>query len=52
MSPPVAEFVSDAFDSCKIDEDDLRKEMEQLVLDKREAPSTQQGADAFCLVVV
>lgn len=41
-SPPVPEFVSDAFDSCKINEDDLRKEMEQLVLDKRERPSTQQ----------
>ncbi|XP_069006875.1 synapse-associated protein 1-like isoform X1 [Embiotoca jacksoni] len=35
-SPPVSEFVSDAFDSCKINEEDLRKEMEQLVLDKRE----------------
>ncbi|XP_042339944.1 synapse-associated protein 1-like [Plectropomus leopardus] len=41
-SSPVPEFVSDAFDSCKINEDDLRKEMEQLVLDKRERPSTQQ----------
>lgn len=42
-SPPVSEFVSDAFDSCQINEDDLRKEMEQLVLDKREHPNTQQG---------
>ncbi|KAM8744618.1 synapse-associated protein 1-like [Acanthopagrus schlegelii] len=42
-SPPVSEFVSDAFDSCKINEDDLRKEMEQLVLDKkREDPNTHQ----------
>lgn len=41
-SPPVSEFVSDAFDSCKINEDDLRKEMQQLVLDK-EHPDTQQG---------
>ncbi|CAJ1059901.1 synapse-associated protein 1-like [Xyrichtys novacula] len=41
-SPPVSEFVSDAFDSCNINEDDLRKEMEQLVLDKREHPDTQQ----------
>ncbi|XP_047444026.1 synapse-associated protein 1-like [Mugil cephalus] len=41
-SPPVPEFVSDAFDSCKINEDDLRKEMEQLVLDKREHPNTHQ----------
>ncbi|KAF1386182.1 hypothetical protein PFLUV_G00115500 [Perca fluviatilis] len=38
-SPPVTEFVSDAFDSCKINEDDLRKEMEQLVLQ----PSTHQA---------
>ncbi|XP_037626257.1 synapse-associated protein 1-like [Sebastes umbrosus] len=40
-SPSVSEFVSDAFDSCNINEDDLRKEMGQLVLDKREHPSTQ-----------
>ncbi|XP_071368755.1 synapse-associated protein 1-like [Centroberyx affinis] len=39
-SPGVSEFVSDAFDSCKINEEDLRKEMEQLVLDKREQPNT------------
>ncbi|XP_039983894.1 synapse-associated protein 1-like [Xiphias gladius] len=45
-SPSVSEFVSDAFDSCKINEDDLRKEMEQLVLDKRENPSTQQEETA------
>lgn len=45
-SPPVSEFVSDAFDSCKINEDDLRKEMEQLVLDKREHPNTQQEETA------
>ncbi|XP_078115924.1 synapse-associated protein 1-like [Sander vitreus] len=38
-SPPATEFVSDAFDSCKINEDDLRKEMEQLVLQ----PSTHQA---------
>eukprot|EP00066_Takifugu_rubripes_P023548 XP_011612814.1 PREDICTED: synapse-associated protein 1 isoform X1 [Takifugu rubripes] len=41
FSPPGSEFVSDAFDSCKINEDDLRKEMQQLVLDK-EHPNTQQ----------
>ncbi|KAM9357972.1 synapse-associated protein 1-like [Symphorus nematophorus] len=45
-SPPVTEFVSDAFDSCKINEDDLRKEMEQLVLDKREHPNTQKEETA------
>lgn len=41
-SPPVSEFVSDAFDSCKINENNLRKEMQQLILDK-EHPNTQQG---------
>lgn len=45
-SPPVTEFVSDAFDSCKINEDDLRKEMEQLVLDKKEHPNTQKEETA------
>lgn len=44
----MSEFVSDAFDSCKINEDDLRKEMEQLVLDKREHPNAQRG-ESFCL---
>lgn len=39
-SPPVSEFVSDAFDSCKINEEDLCKEMEQLVLNKKEHPKT------------
>lgn len=41
-SPGVSEFVSDAFDSCKISKEDLRKEMEQLVLDKRENPNIQE----------
>ncbi|TDH16695.1 hypothetical protein EPR50_G00000500 [Perca flavescens] len=36
-SPGVSEFVSDAFDSTGIDQEDLRKEMEQLVLDKKES---------------
>uniref|UniRef100_A0A8C1XN80 Synapse-associated protein 1 n=1 Tax=Cyprinus carpio TaxID=7962 RepID=A0A8C1XN80_CYPCA len=35
-SPGVSEFVSDAFDSCDINQEDLRKEMEQLVLDQRD----------------
>uniref|UniRef100_A0ABI7W1V5 BSD domain-containing protein n=1 Tax=Felis catus TaxID=9685 RepID=A0ABI7W1V5_FELCA len=35
-SPGVSEFVSDAFDSCNLNQEDLRKEMEQLVLDKKE----------------
>lgn len=33
---PVSEFVSDAFDACDINQEDLRKEMEQLVLDKKD----------------
>ncbi|KAF7658553.1 hypothetical protein LDENG_00010650 [Lucifuga dentata] len=45
-SPPVSEFVSDAFDSCKINEEDLRKEMEQLVLDKKDDPNTQEEETA------
>ncbi|KAM5221884.1 synapse-associated protein 1 [Ctenodactylus gundi] len=35
-SPGVSEFVSDAFDTCNLNQEDLRKEMEQLVLDKKE----------------
>ncbi|XP_032696614.1 synapse-associated protein 1 isoform X3 [Lontra canadensis] len=35
-SPGVAEFVSDAFDACNLNQEDLRKEMEQLVLNKKE----------------
>uniref|UniRef100_A0A673GBW3 Synapse-associated protein 1 n=1 Tax=Sinocyclocheilus rhinocerous TaxID=307959 RepID=A0A673GBW3_9TELE len=35
-SPGVSEFVSDAFDTCDINQEDLRKEMEQLVLDKKD----------------
>ncbi|KAJ8392615.1 hypothetical protein AAFF_G00072890 [Aldrovandia affinis] len=34
-SPGVSEFVSDAFDSCDINQEDLRKEMEQLVLENK-----------------
>eukprot|EP00076_Gallus_gallus_P003981 NP_001264666.1 synapse-associated protein 1 [Gallus gallus] len=34
-SPGVSEFVSDAFDACNLNQEDLRKEMEQLVLDKK-----------------
>ncbi|XP_029938995.1 synapse-associated protein 1 [Salarias fasciatus] len=46
LSPPVAEFASDAFGSCKINEDDLLKEMEQLVLDKKDHPSQPQEETA------
>ena len=43
MSPGVSEFVSDAFDSTGIDQEDLRKEMEQLVLDKKDSPQSLDG---------
>lgn len=39
-SPGVSEFVSDAFDACNLDQEDLRKEMEQLVLDKKQEETT------------
>ncbi|XP_054626541.1 synapse-associated protein 1 isoform X2 [Dunckerocampus dactyliophorus] len=42
-SPGVSEFVSDAFDSAAIDREDLRKEMEQLVLDKDSTPDEEQS---------
>ncbi|KAM7406545.1 hypothetical protein PAMP_000919 [Pampus punctatissimus] len=45
-SPGVSEFVSDAFDSTSINQEDLRKEMEQLVLDKKNSPSPdEESAD-------
>lgn len=43
----VSEFVSDAFDTCNLDQEVLRKEMEQLVLHKKE--SVLEGKkQAFC----
>lgn len=44
-SPGVSEFVSDAFDSCNINQEDLRKEMEQLVLDKKESPQDEDASE-------
>ncbi|KAK2498324.1 hypothetical protein MC885_021776 [Smutsia gigantea] len=35
-SPGVSEFVSDASDACNLDQEDLRKEMDQLVFDQKE----------------
>lgn len=46
-SPGVSEFVSDAFDSTSINQEDLRKEMEQLVLDKKDSLPSQDG-ETFC----
>ncbi|KAL2089504.1 hypothetical protein ACEWY4_014192 [Coilia grayii] len=45
-SPGVSEFVSDAFDACNINQEDLRKEMEQLVLDKKDGASPQDEETA------
>lgn len=42
-SPGVSEFVSDAFDTTAIDQEDLKKEMEQLVLDKKESLPSPGG---------
>lgn len=42
-SPGVSEFVSDAFDSCNINQEDLRKGMEQLVLDKKTEDGKLKG---------
>ncbi|CAL8243215.1 unnamed protein product [Lota lota] len=38
----VSEFVSDAYDGAAIDQEDLRKEMEQLVLDPGKTPSPDE----------
>ncbi|KAM8893620.1 synapse-associated protein 1 [Spinachia spinachia] len=46
MSPSVSEFVSDAFDSTGIDQEDLRKEMEQLVLDKKDGVPSPEDETA------
>uniref|UniRef100_A0A3Q1G7B6 Synapse associated protein 1 n=1 Tax=Acanthochromis polyacanthus TaxID=80966 RepID=A0A3Q1G7B6_9TELE len=45
-SPGVSEFVSDAFDSTAINQEDLRKEMEQLVLDKKDSTPSPDDESA------
>ncbi|XP_042190254.1 synapse-associated protein 1 [Callorhinchus milii] len=35
-SPSATEFISDAYDTCNLNHEDLRKEIEQLVLDNKE----------------
>lgn len=45
-SPGVSEFVSDAFDTCSLNQEDLRKEMEQLVLDKKQEEATALEEDS------
>lgn len=45
-SPVVSEFVSDAFDACNLNQEDLRKEMEQLVLDKKQEETAALEEDS------
>ncbi|CAG5862117.1 unnamed protein product [Menidia menidia] len=45
-SPLVAEFVSDTFDSSEINDDDLRKGMDQLVLNQKDPPNLQKEETA------
>ncbi|KAM8762138.1 synapse-associated protein 1-like [Acanthopagrus schlegelii] len=45
-SPGVSEFVSDAFDETAINQEDLRKEMEQLVLDKKDSATSADDESA------
>lgn len=46
----MAEFVSDAFDTCSFDQEDLKKEMEQLVLDKQAEPmAALEGIEQACV---
>lgn len=45
-SPGVSEFVSDAFDACNLNHEDLRKEIEQLVLDKKKEVTTVEEETA------
>ncbi|XP_033003248.1 synapse-associated protein 1 [Lacerta agilis] len=45
-SPGVSEFVSDAFDACSLNREDLRKEIEQLVLDKGKETTTVEEETA------
>ncbi|XP_042536368.1 synapse-associated protein 1 [Dipodomys spectabilis] len=45
-SPGVSEFVSDAFGACNLNQEDLRKEMEQLVLDKKEEETAVLDEDS------
>lgn len=51
-SPGVSEFVSDAFDACNLNQEDLRKEMEQLVLDKKREESALVEGEAIVTVCV
>ncbi|XP_067848782.1 synapse-associated protein 1 [Heptranchias perlo] len=44
-SPSATEFISDAYDVCNLNQEDLRKEIEQLVLDKKEDVAKEASTD-------
>ncbi|GCC27495.1 hypothetical protein chiPu_0005919 [Chiloscyllium punctatum] len=44
-SPGTTEFISDAYDASSLNQEDLRKEIEQLVLDKKEDGAKEAPAD-------
>lgn len=43
-SSVVSKFVSDDFGACNLGQEDVRKEMEQLVLDKKEETSLEEDS--------
>ncbi|XP_051869885.1 synapse-associated protein 1-like [Pristis pectinata] len=44
-SPGATEFISDTYDGCDLNQEDLRKEIEQFVLDKKDGDSKEASAD-------
>ncbi|XP_078088521.1 synapse-associated protein 1 [Mustelus asterias] len=44
-SPGATEFISDAYDACSLNQEDLRKEIEQLVLDKKDEVAKEASTD-------
>ncbi|XP_072901937.1 synapse-associated protein 1 [Hemitrygon akajei] len=44
-SPGATEFISDAYDGCNLNQEDLRNEIKQLVLDKKDGDSKETSAD-------
>ncbi|XP_062908597.1 synapse-associated protein 1 [Mobula hypostoma] len=44
-SPGATEFISDAYDGCNLNQEDLRNEIKQLVLDKKDGDSKETPAD-------
>ncbi|XP_055500916.1 synapse-associated protein 1-like [Leucoraja erinacea] len=44
-SPGTTEFISDAYEGCNLNQENLRKEIKQLVLDKKDDDSKEASAD-------